>query len=382
MKINTKFTLYNIIMLIAPILMIGVISVCFLLIFIFKYPVEELDISRAALLEPAMFARALGNFFTDNPGAIGYIIIYIVICISLLGISMTIATRLMTRSVKKPIEELTRAAEYIRGGNLDFEVLGSDCDEIDTLCTSFDDMRRSLKQADAREKRMKKERSMLLANISHDLKTPVTSIKGYIEGIRDGVADTPEKMNRYLDTISNKADTINDMVNNLSTFSKLEMSRLVFNMETVDIFALVSEFAESNRLGAEEKNVKLTNSVPKVPATVKADKEQIARVFANLFDNAVKYGGTEIEVGGFIRDNGAYVTIVDNGIGMEEKDIKNVFESFYRADASRSIKGSGLGLGIVRQIAEKHSGKVWLKSDGVGKGTTATVYLPLITEGK
>ena len=381
MKIKSKFTLYNIIMLITPILLIGVISVCFLIIFIFKFPVEELNITRASMLDPLVFSQALGEFFKGNPDAIGYVVLWLFLCVFLLVVSTTVATHFMTKSVEKPINDLARAADYIRDGNLNFEVMGSDYDEIDKLCTNFDTMRKELKMAQERESYMKKERSMLLANISHDLKTPVTSIKGYVEGIRDGIADTPEKMNRYLDTIYAKARVIDDMVNNLSMFSKLELSRMTFDFEEGDINVFLRGLVEDYRLDMEKNGVELVSNISDETAIVKIDYEKISRVFSNIIDNAVKYRNENnpmLEISTFTRDNGVYVCISDNGIGIEEKELKNVFEGFYRVDSSRSIKGSGLGLGIVKQIVEKHGGKIWLKSEGLGKGTTAIVYLPLV----
>ncbi|MCC8160321.1 MAG: HAMP domain-containing histidine kinase [Oscillospiraceae bacterium] len=366
-------------MLITPILLIGVISVCFLIIFILKFPVEELNIPRAALIDPKVFSEAVGEFFKGNPAALWYMLLWAAICALILVLSTTVMTRLMSKSIENPINELDRAADYIRGGNLNFEVMGSNYDEIDKLCNNFDTMRRELKKAQENEQCMKKERSMLLANISHDLKTPITSIKGYVEGIRDGVADTPEKMNRYLDTIHAKAEAIDDMVNNLSTFSKLELSRLTFNFETADINAFVNEFLEDYRLDFEKNNIKLINNISADIAYVKLDREKMSRVFVNLADNAVKYkreDNPSLEITTFTRDGGVYVYISDNGIGIEEKELQNVFDGFYRVDGSRSIKGSGLGLGIAKQIVEKHGGKIWLKSDGLGKGTTAVVYLP------
>lgn len=381
MKIKNKFTLYNIIMLITPILLIGVISVCFLIIFILKFPVEELNITRASMLDPLVFSQALGEFFKGNPDAIGYVVLWLFLCVFLLVVSTTVATHFMTKSVEKPINDLARAADYIRDGNLNFEVMGSDYDEIDKLCTNFDTMRKELKMAQERESYMKKERSMLLANISHDLKTPVTSIKGYVEGIRDGIADTPEKMNRYLDTIYAKARVIDDMVNNLSMFSKLELSRMTFDFEEGDINVFLRGLVEDYRLDMEKNGVELVSNISDETAIVKIDYEKISRVFSNIIDNAVKYRNENnpmLEISTFTRDNGVYVCISDNGIGIEEKELKNVFEGFYRVDSSRSIKGSGLGLGIVKQIVEKHGGKIWLKSEGLGKGTTAIVYLPLV----
>lgn len=380
MKIKTKFTLYNIIMLIAPIVLIGVISVCFLVIFILKYPVEELNISRASLLDPFVFSQALGEFFKSNQGAVWYVILWVMICVLLIVISTTTATRFMTRSIESSVNDLAQAAESIRSGNLDFEVMGSDYDEIDKLCTSFDAMRKELKYANERERHMKKERSMLLANISHDLKTPITSIKGYIEGIRDGIASTPEKMNSYLDTVYAKAEVIDEMVNNLSTFSKLELSRLTFDFERGDFNEFLHGFIENYKIDFEKNGIRFTENISREKAAVKIDYEKIGRVFSNIIDNAVKYRNSEapaLEVSTFIKDGGVYACVSDNGIGIEPDELRNVFEGFYRVDSSRSIKGSGLGLGIVKQIVEKHGGKIWLKSEGIGKGTTAIVYLPL-----
>ena len=383
MKIRTQFTLYNVIMMITPILLIGVISVCFLIIFIMKYPVEELNITRVSLLSPIVFAQAFGEFFKNHPDAMMYVFLWLLLCLLVLAISSTVITRVMTKSIEKPINDLARAAEDIRGGNLDFEVMGSSYDEIDKLCNNFDIMRKELKRAALLEKSVKKERSMLLANISHDLKTPITSIKGYIEGIRDGVADTPEKMNRYLDTIYAKANVIDETVSNLSMFSKLELSRLSFGFDKLDINEFLNGFFETCRLDFEKNGITLINNISHEIAIVNADREKIRRVFSNLTDNAVKYGGSDnptITVSTQRQDGGIYISVSDNGIGISENELKNVFDSFYRVDSSRTIKGSGLGLGIVKQIVEKHGGKIWLKSEGLNKGTTATVYLPLIKE--
>lgn len=381
MKIKSKFAIYNIIMLITPILLIGVISVCFVLIFILKFPVEELNISRPSMLDPYVFSQAVGEFFKSNPSAIFYVVLWLTICVLLVVLSTTVATRLMTKSIEHSINDLARAADYIRADNLDFEVMGSEYDEIDMLCNNFDMMRKELKRAREREKYMKKERNMLLANISHDLKTPITSIKGYVEGIQDGIADTPEKMKRYLDTIHTKAEVIDDLVNNLSVFSKLELSRLTFEFKEGDINSFMRDFVDDYRLDLEKNGIKLETDIPTDEVIVRMDYEKMSRVFSNLIDNAVKYRSEDnptLSVSTMCSDGGVYVNISDNGIGIDENELKNVFDGFYRVDSSRSIKGSGLGLGIAKQIVEKHGGKIWLKSDGLGKGTTAVVFLPKI----
>ena len=222
---------------------------------------------------------------------------------------------------------------------------------------------------------------MLLANLSHDLKTPVTSIKGYIEGIRDGIADTPEKQKKYLDTIYSKAVMIDDMVNNLSVFSKLELSKLKFEFEKGDINAFVNRIFEEYRLDLEKNNMELSVDTENTPVTVRIDYEKMRRVFANIISNSIKYkkdGRGKLEVKSHLGDGGVYITVTDDGIGIKKEELKSVFDEFYRVDAARSmnIKGSGLGLGIAKQIVENHGGKIWLKSDGEGLGTTAVIYLP------
>lgn len=383
MKLKQKFTVSNLIMLITSIVLVGVISVCFLIIFIVKYPVEELYVSRAALLNPLILSRAIGNFFQKNPTALLYVIIWLLLCIIVFTVTVTIITRLLSISIQKPINDLTVATDNIKKGDLDFQVMGSGYDEIDSLCESFDSMRQALKRANEKEKYMQEERSLLLANLSHDLKTPITSIKGYIDGIRDGIADTPEKQRRYLNTIYAKASMIDDMVNNLSIFSKLEMSKLTFNFIEGDIISFLKDLLEDYRLDLEKNNLKLDLDIENSSAIVKIDYEKMGRVFSNLIGNAIKYKKNKegtLKVSSHIEDNGIYIAITDDGIGINESELKNVFESFYRIDTARNmnIKGSGLGLGIAKQIVEKHGGKIWLKSGGEGKGTTAIIYLPLV----
>lgn len=379
MKIKQRFTIYNVIMLLTPIILIGCISAAALIIFVMKYPVHELELSRAALLNPVILIRALGDFFQKNPESLIYIILWLIICVAVFTISTTLYTRRLSKSLEIPVKRLTDAADEIKKGNLNFEVMGSNYDELDELCGSFEAMRQTLKAAAATEQRMKEERSMLLANISHDLKTPITSIKGYVDGLMDNVADTPEKQKRYLDTIYAKAQMLDSMINNLSTFSKLEMSRLDFDFSCGDINAFLEDLIEDYRLDLEKNNITLEAKLSEAPAYVRIDYEKMGRVFSNLINNAIKYkngDNSTLEIQSYHEDKGIYITITDNGLGISEENLKKVFDSFYRVDYSRTISGSGLGLGIAKQIVEKHGGKLWLRSEGEGMGTTAVVYLP------
>ncbi len=382
MKIRQKFEFCNFISIAAPIAIIGVVSVVFLIIFVLKFPVEQLYITRAALLNPALLIRAVGSFFRDNPMAVTYTVIYIIFCITVCAVTNTIVTKRLAASLETPLRELRSNVDAIRGGSLRFEVMGNDYDEVNDLCEGVDAMRRALLLSQLREKKLKHEQNMLIANISHDLKTPITSIRGYIDGINDGIADTPEKLKKYLSTIKSKADIIDNLVSNLSTFAQLEAPGLRLNMSIGDLRDLILDICDGFTLDFERCGIELKTDLGTEPVPVKIDGEMMKRVFSNLIDNSVKYRSGEnssISIRCFTENKNAYVTVTDNGIGIEPRELRLVFDSFYRADSSRSsrIKGNGLGLGIAKNITEKHGGRLWIRSDGPGCGTCATVCLPL-----
>ncbi|MBQ7573942.1 MAG: HAMP domain-containing histidine kinase [Clostridia bacterium] len=383
MKIKTKFAISNIIMLVTPIICIGVISAFCVVLFILKFPVEKMNISRSALIDPKVFTDAIGVWLHDNPSAIWYIIVWFLICLVVLVTVITIMTQYLSKSIYDPIIQLNRSANEIRNGNLNFGIVGSEYDEIDKLCESFDKMRLSLKRAGYEAELANKEKNMLIANISHDLKTPITAIKGYVEGVNDGLCDTPEKLKLYLDTITKKTDMILDMVNNLSQYSKLELGKLEFYFSKIDLNAFVLEFIEDFSLDLEKNNMSTTLDISKTPITVRADREKLSRVLLNLITNSLKYKGSDtgkIKVRTYISGKNAYIEISDNGIGMSDDEAKKVFESFYRSDSSRNLNtgGSGLGLGIAKQIIERHGGRIWICPNKIG--ITNIICLPVWEE--
>ena len=283
-------------------------------------------------------------------------------------------------SIIAPLNRLSRATKEIKDGNLDFQLDTSGEDEFGDLSRDFDEMRLRLKESAEEKLLLDRENKELISNISHDLKTPITAVKGYVEGIMDGVADTPEKMDRYMKTIYNKTLEMDHLINELTFYSKIDTNRIPYNFSKLRVEDFFSDCATEVGLELENEGIELTydNSVEK-DVIVIADAEQIRRVIHNLISNCIKYMDKEHgvirirvkDVGDFIQ-----VEIEDNGKGIDSKDIANIFDRFYRADASRSSSkgGSGIGLSIVRKIIEDHGGKVWATSK-LGVGTT--VYFVL-----
>ena len=272
------------------------------------------------------------------------------------------------RSVSVPLEKLQRAARNIKEGNLDFEIKAESNDEIGQLCQDFEEMRLRLK-AQAEEKvAFDRENKELISNISHDLKTPITAIKGYVEGIMDGVADTPEKMDRYIKTIYNKANEMDLLINELTFYSKIDTNRIPYDFAKINVCEYFKDCVEEIGLDLEAKGIGLSYfNYATADTMIIADPEQLRRVINNIIGNSVKYmNKTEKFINIRIKDVGDFiqVEIEDNGRGIAQKDLPYIFDRFYRTDASRNSAtgGSGIGLSIVKKIVEDHGGKIWATS--------------------
>lgn len=277
------------------------------------------------------------------------------------------------RSIAAPLVKLKKATQNIKEGNLDFVLEVEGNDEFSELCRDFEEMRIRLKESTEEKILLDKENKELISNISHDLKTPITAVKGYVEGIMDGVADTPEKMDRYVRTIYNKTNEMDHLINELTFYSKIDTNRIPYTFSKLNVEDYFSDCAEEIGLELETRGIELVYANYVESGTlVIADGEQIRRVIHNIISNAIKYmdkkkGIIQLrvkDVGDFVQ-----VEIEDNGKGIGAKDLAYIFDRFYRTDVSRNSSkgGSGIGLSIVKKILEDHGGKVWATSRlGIG----------------
>ncbi len=275
----------------------------------------------------------------------------------------------------QPICKLEEAANNIKEGNLDFTIEADSKDEMGRLCQNFEDMRQRLKESAEEKLEAEKQNRILISNISHDLRTPITAIKGYVEGILDGVADTPEKVDKYMRTIYNKAIDMDRLINELTLYAKIDTNRIPYNFKRINAGEYFHDCIEEIGLELEAEHLGLSyfNYVSDEVLII-ADPEQLKRVIDNIIGNSVKYMDKEHglinirikDVGDFIQ-----VEIEDNGKGIAQKDLPFIFDRFYRTDASRNSAtgGSGIGLSIVKKIIEDHGGKIWATS----KESTGTV---------
>lgn len=327
----------------------------------------ELQMESATIQEIAhagkMFAEDVRQYISNLTTLICLVVPVIVICLVLW----------IYRSIITPISMLKMATQNIKNGNLDFEVEVHNKDEIGELCEDFEEMRKRLK-ANAEEKVLSDNQNKeLISNISHDLKTPLTAIKGYVEGLMDGVADTPEKQGKYLQTIYSKANDMDHLINELTFYSKIDTNKIPYNFNHIHVVDYFGDCAEDLGRELEEENIDFSyNNYVDDDVQIIADVEQIKRVINNIIGNSKKYSDKkQTKIRMTIKDVGDFiqVEIEDNGKGIAAKDLPYIFDRFYRTDASRNSSrgGSGIGLSIVKKIMDDHGGKIWVTSkEGIG----------------
>ena len=279
-----------------------------------------------------------------------------------------------------PLINLGEAVRQITEGNLDFALEFDAYDEIGELSRNFEEMRIRLRQNEEQKLLADKNNKELISNISHDLKTPITAIKGYVEGIMDGVASSPEKIDKYIRTIYNKANDMDKLIDELTFYSKIDTNGIPYNYKVISVVDFFTDCAKEVGLDMESMNIDFYfNNNVDMDTFIVADVEQMKRVVNNIISNSVKYmDKNDPKIGISLLDEGDFVRIDinDNGIGISSKDLPYIFDRFYRTDSSRNSSkgGSGIGLSIVRKIVEDHGGRIWAKSE-LGSGTDIIIML-------
>ncbi len=328
------------------------------------------------------FTLVLGSYFviTRIMGLTADRTVYYMI--GAFGLIMIVTSSILTGWLRRgffdPVRQLNVAMQHIKDGNFDY-MLPTDINEkgeIGELYRNYEDMRLRLKESADEKVEREGQNKELISNISHDLKTPITAIKGYSQGLLEGVADTPERQMKYIRTIYNKANDMNNLINELTLYSSIDNNRIPYNFAKINVGDYFGDCIEEIGMELDSKDIKLNYANLTTPDTqIVADPEQLKRVVNNIVSNSVKYLGREdgsgcIDIRILDEVDSVRVEIEDNGKGIGAEEIPNIFDRFYRTDASRNSKqgGSGIGLSIVKKIIEDHGGYIWATSHE-GEGT-------------
>jgi signal transduction histidine kinase len=274
---------------------------------------------------------------------------------------------LITRSITRPLQTVAKAAAEVADGHYNQYVPISGPAEVKAVAQAFNAMSDKVRA----EQRSQQD---FLANVSHDLKTPLTSIQGYSQAIIDGMGD-PKQAARI---IGEESERLNRMVVELTDLARLQAGRLSMHTAAIDIGQLTQGVAQRLAIVAREKGITLDVNAPSMPE-IAGDGDRLVQVVTNLISNAIKYTppGGKVMVRTQIRRNGVELIVEDTGQGIAAAELPRIFERFYQVDKARGPqRGTGLGLAIVQEIVQAHGGNIMVSSPGEGRGSTFTIWLP------
>jgi histidine kinase len=303
------------------------------------------------------------------------VIYTLILFLMIMIIINTLITYFLSKQIVNPLVRLKDAALKIKNGNYNFNLHAHSKDEIGALFQSFEAARKQLKKSEETKNIYEQSRNELITNISHDLKTPITTIKGYVEGIMDGVPKSREKQEKYLQTIHQNAVHMESLIEDLFLLSKFDLDQSLYQFENINIKDYLTDSFEELQFDLQEKGIQLKFLEQyNEQGLVKADRQQLKRVILNIINNAINFKNSiqpSIQMILTDNENEAQIEIRDNGKGVPEEVLNKIFDRFYKADKARSdhLPGTGLGLYIARKIILDHGGRIWAKSQ-VGYGTS------------
>lgn len=314
---------------------------------------------------------AIKEYKTETNGILFIEIVPFVLIIGFLAIIILlivnqILTKRLVDKIMIPINQLNDGAMRISINNLDVPVEYTGEIEFEKVCRTFNDMQEAIKENRTQMIAYEQSRTDMVTGISHDLRTPLTSIKGYVKGILDGVADTPKKRNEYLSIIYSTAEDMNVLLDKLFTFSKVETGKMPFKFIKFNIGEYVEKYVAEHETVLLDKDVHIKSHIPPRLNDNLYDIEQIKRVLDNLVENTIKYANREnIDIDIYVSetDISQIITFGDNGCGVSEEKLPLIFTRFYRCDEARTTDGNGVGLYIVKYIVQAHKGKIQAMND-------------------
>ena len=334
-------------------------------------------------------SSVLANATTDNYENLvtSRTIVIILAIIIVFIVAIVVISLITTKTIVKPINKISAGANEIANGNLDYEIDYKSKNELGVLTKNFNHMRYKLKRAEEKQAELDQQQKEMIAGVAHDLRTPLTSIKAYVEGLRDGIANTPEKQKEYLNTIYSSTCDMEKMLNDLLTVSKMELGNFNLNLEEVsleDFLGFVGYVEED--LKRQDFDFEVINNAKSNPVFM-VDTDNFERVLKNIFSNSIKYKKPDVKgkITLIISEYSQYVIfeIKDNGMGVDKESLPKIFDTLYRADKARTnvSDGSGLGLSVCKQIIEKHGGLIWAQSE-LGEGLSIFISMPIYKKGE
>lgn len=285
-----------------------------------------------------------------------------ILCIlALVGVSQAF-TRNLSRHILEPLDALNDGAERVQNNNLTEDILYVGDVEFEKVCTTFNKMQGHILAEQEKNHRYEKARTDMIAGISHDLRTPLTAIKGTIKALMDGIASTPEKQQKFLNAAYRRTGEMDTLLNQLFYLSKLETGNMPLSVQKINLTDFLAKYVYGKQEVLNPAQAEVRATLEECNLYTDLDPEQMQRILDNLIENSIKYSEqepVEVEISLREQEDRLLLTVSDNGVGVPEEKLPHIFEEFYRADESRNKKeGNGLGLYIVKYLVEAMKGNV------------------------
>jgi len=307
-------------------------------------------------------------------------VLFLMLSLMLASIINNFFTHRITKNITRPLELLSGGVRQIHANNFSCRIDYKGNDEFRPICDAFNEMAEKLETTTAQREKDETNRRELIAGISHDLRTPLTSIKGCLEGIETGVASCPEMREKYFSIIKNKADALEHIIEQLFLFSKLDMDDFMLDMRRTDITLAVSDMIEDSLAEYEAKGLSIKLVDMPGSTHVFADVLMLRNVIINILENSVRYRTKDhghMEISATVKNNDVLLCLADDGPGVQADMLPKLFGVFYRADPSRYKQGSGLGLAISAKIVERMGGSIRAELPA-GGGLATVIRLPMM----
>lgn len=305
-----------------------------------------------------------------------------ILCIVALLLLSQVFTRCLTKRIMEPLYALEDGARRIRSNELTWDIVYTGDLEFENVCATFNDMQRHILSEQEKNHRYEKARTDMIAGISHDLRTPLTAIRGMIKGLLDGVVAAPEQQERFLKAAYKRTGDMDLLLNQLFYLSKLQTGSMPLSLKNVEIAAFLQKYVREKEEFMEAPKEQITLETNGITAEVLVDMQQLGRILDNLLENSEKYSGAaSLNIKLTLQkeaDDRVLIRFSDNGAGVPEDKLPLLFDEFYRVDESRNEKkGNGLGLYIVKYLIEAMGGSVHAENEN---GLVICMELPISEE--
>ncbi len=295
-----------------------------------------------------------------------YVAVILFIFIFVLSVVSSYFMRKLSRNIMEPLKLLSDSADRVKEEDYSESIRYQGIQEFEDVCESFNGMQKQVAHARRQQREYEKARTDMVAGISHDLRTPLTAIQGTLKGLIDGVAKTPEIQKKFLETAFRRAVEMNQLLDQLFYFSKIETGNMPVHLQRIDWAEYLQDYIEK-RTAIDENRVQYYFHKTGDGMESEIDRKEMDRILDNLIENSKKYAGSDelaISINLSLKEDRVYLWVSDNGEGVPEDKLPHIFEKFYRVDESRNkTEGNGLGLHIVKYLTESMNGNVVAKNN-------------------